>query len=357
MIDDLTIQLAVEVGMNQNKSKGSSGEEFEDFNKNPRFQNHRHDFENPWKSFEIPQKFSKEAFRHFALPSGIEIDLQDFDLKEDFRMDFDMNRAPLAFSFHIYGRALGHITHCLTRKEKVGVRPGQTLLSFNPGARCTVECPAGQRFQVLNIYLSPLMLNNLLGGDLAEMPACLRPVLEGSVDRHYNRSGTITPHMRMAIHQVLNSPYHGLIKRMFLETKAMELITHVLGQTVCADSIHKNSPVLHPDDIEHIHEARDILIRDMENPPSLFELARQVGLNEKKLNLGFRQIFGTTVFDYFRAYRLEKATQLLNEGKMNVTEVAFEVGYVHHCSFSRSFTRYFGISPKAYFLERPFSSF
>jgi hypothetical protein len=161
--------------MNQNKSKGSIGEEFKDFNKNPRFQNHRHDFENPWKSFEILQKFPKEAFRHFALPSGIEIDIQDFDLKKDFRMDFDdMNRAPLAFSFHIYGRAMGHITHCLTRKEKVGVRPGQTLLSFNPGARCTVECPAGQRFQVLNIYLSPLMLNNLLGGDLAEMPASLR---------------------------------------------------------------------------------------------------------------------------------------------------------------------------------------
>ena len=341
--------------MNQNKSKGSSGEEFEDFNKNPRFQNNRHDFENPWKSFEIPQKFPKEAFRHFALPSGIEIDLQDFDLKEDFRMDFDMNRAPLAFSFHMYGRALGHITHCLTRKEKVGVRPGQTLLSFNPGARCTVECPAGQRIQVLNIYLSPLMLNNLLGGDLAEMPTCLLPVFEGSVDRPYNRFGTITPHMRMAVSQILNCPYYGLIKRMFLETKAMELIIHVLGQTAFTDSINKNSPRLRPDYIERIHEARDILIRDMENPPSLFQLARQVGLNEKKLNLGFRQIFGATVFDYFRAYRLGKGKQLLDEGKMNVTEVAFEVGYAHHCSFSRSFTHHFGISPKSYLLERRFS--
>jgi AraC-like DNA-binding protein len=142
---------------------------------------------------------------------------------------------------------------------------------------------------------------------------------------------------------------------MFLEVKAMELITHVLGQTVFTDSIHKNFSRLHSDDIERIHKARDILICNMENPPSLFQLARHVGLNEKKLNLGFRQVFGTTVFDYLRTYRLEKAKQLLNEGKMNVTEVAFEVGYVHHCSFSRSFTRHFGISPKAYFLERPFS--
>jgi AraC-like DNA-binding protein len=95
----------------------------------------------------------------------------------------------------------------------------------------------------------------------------------------------------------------------------------------------------------------------VENPPFLLELARQVGLNEKKLNLGFKQVFGTTVFDYLRTYRLEKAKQLLNEGKMNVTEVAFGVGYLHHSTFSRSFTRHFGISPMAYRLEeRRFSS-
>ncbi|MDL1958087.1 MAG: AraC family transcriptional regulator [Deltaproteobacteria bacterium] len=209
--------------------------------------------------------------------------------------------------------------------------------------------------RVLNIYLSPLLLNNLVGGEFDQIPAGLRLILEGSDDKPYKRFGTITAHMRMAIDQTLNCPYQGLIKRMFLETKAMELVTHLLGQSVLTDSIHKNSPKLHPNGIERIHEARDILIRDMENPPSLFQLARQVGLNEKKLNLGFRQIFGTTVFDYFRAHRLEKAKQLLDEGKMNVTEVAFEVGYVHHCSFSRSFTRHFGICPKAYLLERFFS--
>lgn len=342
--------------MNKETPEGSKEETFEDFHKNPRFQNHRHGFEIPWEFLKILQEFPKDGLRHFTLTSDIELIFVDLSIKENICMDFEINRAPLEFSFHISGNARGYITHHRTRKEKVDVGPGQTIISFNPESKCTVECQAEQRVRVLNIYLSPLLLNNLVAGGFDQIPADLCPILEGSYDRPYNRFGAITPHMRIAIHQILNCPYHGLIKRMFLEVKAMELITHVLGQTVCPDSIHKNFPRLHSDDIERIHEARDILIRDMENPPSLFELARQVGLNEKKLNLGFRQVFGATVFDYFRAYRLEKAKQLLNEGKMNVTEVAFEVGYVHHCSFSRSFTRHFGISPKAYFLERSFFS-
>jgi AraC-like DNA-binding protein len=342
--------------MNQIISTEKKFELFEGFQKRPRFQNFLHSFEILWEWPEISQELPENGFRHFILPSGIELIFADFSVKENICMDFEINQAPLEFSFHISGNARGYITHHRNQKEKVNVGPGQTIVSFNPESKCKVECQAEQRMRVLNIYLSPLLLNDLVAGEFDQIPAGLRAILEGSDHKPYNRFGTITPHMRIAIHQILNCPYRGLIKRMFLESKAMELITHVLGQTVFTDSIHKNSPRLDPNDIERIHEARDILIRDMENPPSLFELARQVGLNEKKLNLGFRQIFGATVFDYFRAYRLGKAKQLLNEGKMNVTEVAFEVGYVHHCSFSRSFTRHFGISPKAYLIERRFSS-
>jgi len=341
--------------MNQKISIGNT-QIFEGFQKNPRFQNHRHSFEIPCEFLKIAEELPEDGFRHFILPSGIELNYIDFGTKENICMDFEINRALLEFSFHISGNARGYITHHRNQKEKVDVGPGQTIVSFSPGSKCKVECQAEQRMRVFNIYISPLVLNDLVAGEFDQIPAGLRVIIEGSDEKPYNRFGTITPHMRMAIDQILNCPYHGLIKRMFLETKAMELITHILGQTVFTDSIHKNSIRLHPNDIERIHEARDILIRDVENPPSLFDLAHQVGLNEKKLNLGFRQVFGTTVFDYLRTYRMEKAKQLLNEGKMNVTEVAFGVGYLHHSTFSRSFARHFGISPMAYRLERRFSS-
>ncbi len=54
------------------------------------------------------------------------------------------------------------------------------------------------------------------------------------------------------------------------------------------------------------------MLRNISNPPSLIELARQVGINECTLKRGFRQIFGNTMFGYLHDYRMEQARQLLS---------------------------------------------
>jgi AraC-like DNA-binding protein len=90
------------------------------------------------------------------------------------------------------------------------------------------------------------------------------------------------------------------------------------------------------------------LVRNLENPPSLFGLARQVGLNDTKLKRGFRQVFGTTAFGCLHAHRMEQGRQLLAKGKMNVTEVAYKIGYSSRTYFSRAFTKHFGLNPIVY---------
>jgi AraC-like DNA-binding protein len=109
--------------------------------------------------------------------------------------------------------------------------------------------------------------------------------------------------------------------------------------------------VLRPDDIERIHEARDILIRNLQDPPYLLDLAWQVGLNDTKLKRGFRQIFGTTVFGYLQLKRLERARSLLEERNMNVSEVAATVGYSSLSHFAKVFTQHFGAKPSFYLSE------
>lgn len=97
--------------------------------------------------------------------------------------------------------------------------------------------------------------------------------------------------------------------------------------------------------------AASILRQDLETPPRLLELARRVGLSHPRLNRGFRQCFGTTAFGYLRILRLEEARQLLEEGKTNVTDAAYSVGYQSLPSFSRAFSDRFGLCPRE-FLNR-----
>ncbi|NJR39806.1 MAG: helix-turn-helix transcriptional regulator [Leptolyngbyaceae cyanobacterium CSU_1_4] len=90
----------------------------------------------------------------------------------------------------------------------------------------------------------------------------------------------------------------------------------------------------------------------LNNPPSLAQLARQVGLNECTLKRGFRQVFGTTAFAYLYDYRLEQARQLLQERCLNVSEVAQAVGFGSCSHLSKAFRQKYGVSPKQYQTQR-----
>jgi AraC-like DNA-binding protein len=46
------------------------------------------------------------------------------------------------------------------------------------------------------------------------------------------------------------------------------------------------------------------------------ELSRLAGLNDRKLQQGFKQLYGTTVFNYLQNYRLEQAQLMLREGNL-----------------------------------------
>nr|WP_235927106.1 AraC family transcriptional regulator [Gloeocapsopsis dulcis] len=105
-------------------------------------------------------------------------------------------------------------------------------------------------------------------------------------------------------------------------------------------------------DLECIHHAKEILIRNLDNPPSILDLARQVGLNDRKLKQGFHQVFNTTPFAYLRHYRLEQARQLLMDSEASIEQVAKTVGYGDRSRFAAAFRKQFGINPKTYQLQQ-----
>jgi AraC-like DNA-binding protein len=88
-----------------------------------------------------------------------------------------------------------------------------------------------------------------------------------------------------------------------------------------------------------------ILERNLGHPTSLKELAGQAGMSASKLKLLFPQACGVTPFAYLRRLRLQKAHALLTSSRMNVTEVALEVGYSSLSHFSRAFAERYGVPP------------
>ena len=88
------------------------------------------------------------------------------------------------------------------------------------------------------------------------------------------------------------------------------------------------------------------------SPPTLNELSEEVGLNLKKLKQGFKQVYGSSVFNFLFDYKMEYSRKLLDSGKYNINEVGEKVGYSTASHFIASFKKKYGITPKKYVISQ-----
>jgi AraC family transcriptional regulator, transcriptional activator of the genes for pyochelin and ferripyochelin receptors len=181
------------------------------------------------------------------------------------------------------------------------------------------------------------------------LPNCLRTLLEQEMpSRFFQEVGTITPQMLALLQQLWIVPFQPPMQRMHLESCVLQLLTLQLNQWSRIEQGISRVKKLTYTEIERIYQARDLLIRQHNHPPSPLVLAQQVELSERKLQKGFREVFDTTVFGYLHDYRMEQAKLLLCDRATSVATVANMVGYAHLGYFAAAFKRKFGMSPKAW---------
>ncbi len=93
-----------------------------------------------------------------------------------------------------------------------------------------------------------------------------------------------------------------------------------------------------------------MVIRFMEanlsgQPLSLQQLADFGGVSVSKLKIVFKDQIGGSVYQFYLKLRMKYALQLLSEGRMNVSEVAYHIGYSSVSKFSRKFQEHHGFLP------------
>lgn len=146
---------------------------------------------------------------------------------------------------------------------------------------------------------------------------------------------------KMIIQQLQQCPYRASLRSMYMEGKVLELLSIFMHRLL--DS--KQTSGLQKGEILKLHHAKEVLLNRIDRPPSLLELAKIVGLNDFKLKMGFKAVFGTTVFGFLRERRLERALELLQAGEMNVSQVAWTIGYSNLSHFTIKFREKFGMNP------------
>ncbi|AFZ54141.1 helix-turn-helix transcriptional regulator [Cyanobacterium aponinum] len=281
------------------------------------------------------------------LRNGLSIEYNEVEFSDDLVILRDKLNQPLfGLSFFLSGKVRIE-RHGLTGKSEESI--GRYYSDCNCDVKETEWWTKGEKFSRIYIEIEPQkFFNSFSQEDLSQIPPFLRQTLVEKQTQPYYDQGNITREMQKILRQILNCPYQGFMKQIYLESKSVELIAlhcQQFQQNQLQDCRLQTGNL---SDIDRIYQAKEILLKNLENPPTLMELSRRVGLNDFKLKRGFRELFGTSTFKYLHDYRLEQAKQLLTSGEMKVEDVALKVGFNSRSYFASAFRQKYGVNPKQF---------
>ncbi len=197
---------------------------------------------------------------------------------------------------------------------------------------------------VFHLYITPQKLSQLMGPGNSHL---VRTIVEKASpgDNDPLNITDIDPITKSIIHQIITRDSSSPADSLFLKGKILELLAREV-ELLCSPP--QKQTILQPDDVAKLQGARKLMMERMTTPPSISELAREVGLNGKKIKQGFKELFGTTVYGFLRDYRMEQAKLLFDRDHKNVTDVACAVGYSNVSHFGAIFRHHHGVRPGVY---------
>jgi AraC-like DNA-binding protein len=232
------------------------------------------------------------------------------------------------------------------------VFPHCGLLSLeSPNATIVIE-PAGApdneatfigRIRYVCLFIRRDALETLYSGGIHELPAVLRAFVQGDLQRTVACSLPLSAALLRCLDEVQSCRLQGRGRRLFLQSKALEIVCEAVGALQHADGV--GSSEMTRLTVGAVLRAQRLLAENFVTPPSLRDLARKVGLSRTALCISFRQVLGQSVFDYIQHLRMQQALALLNEPDRSIADVAYAVGYNRASSFSVAVHRHFGATP------------
>jgi AraC family transcriptional activator of pyochelin receptor len=247
------------------------------------------------------------------------------------RMDYQEPRLMVTLGLKGQSRFAG------SSGDELVFREGYTTIT-------TIQSSIGERqYQAhkptlqLRFSLNRNWLNKYLGESKAAQ-------LLGKSGTHLLNCQPTSPQAMYSAQHLLNCDVSTATNRIFMHGQAMSLLAFEL--IPLSEDKRRNLTRLDQQDADIAKSARDILLREFRNPPSIKELSKRVGTNQFKLKQLFHHFFTNTPYGLLLEIRMNNAYQLLESTRCQVSVAADLVGYNHASNFSAAFIKYFGFSPK-----------
>ncbi|MGV6827812.1 MAG: helix-turn-helix transcriptional regulator [Flavobacteriales bacterium] len=280
--------------------------------------------------------------------------IEELDIQEGFRVITLHNRSDENLSY-LKGVENTYIQLHFCSKEtsnlffnahySLNINENSSILLYNPKQNLPISLTVLPKGKHLIIIVSIKTFHTFFS-----KVAGLIPFLKAeNKDKKYYVNKELTPSEILILNQVFKDSMQSSLHELYLKGKIFELIS--LYFNTKKDQAQACPFLEDEQNVEKIKKAKQIVINNMADPPSLQEIADEIVLSVPKLKEGFKHIYGETVFNFLLNYKLEFARKLLISKKHNISEISNEIGYSTPSHFISAFRKKYGTTPKQYMMN------
>jgi AraC-like DNA-binding protein len=271
---------------------------------------------------------------------GVSIEWHDFRIEEPLDWGLSFHPRSVEFCLNVAGRgAVGG----RSQGDYVPGSAGYYSLADQP---LQASRQAHDHHQFVTLEFSRGHLQQQLADCEGELDSQLRAAVFPEKERSVVSSAhPMTPEQHGVVATLLQPPVAKAAQSLWYQSKALELMAHFLFAPKDPELFCMRQKRVARD---RVARTKELLARDLANPPTLEMLGREVGCSPFYLSRSFSREVGLTIPQYLRKLRMERAAELLRMGHHNVTEAATEVGYASLSHFSKAFCETIGCCPVLY---------
>ncbi|MGQ3027336.1 MAG: helix-turn-helix transcriptional regulator [Ferrovibrionaceae bacterium] len=285
--------------------------------------------------------------KRLAIRPGFDLTLYDMHV-EDGMLGGGDSDACLSLSVVLNGDGEGEL------EEGGGIiryRPGQSYLCHSTRRIVGIyNLPAGTHFRLVELRFSLDFIARIGANDLFLQAGDDHPLHCVSRPGVWIGQVASPPAVAAAAEAIMAIGLDGPGDDLAIEARALDILTAMIA-LMRSPAVRRSNTAGR--DSRRLAEARAMMLGDLARNWTIRDIARAVGLNEKKLKAGFRDAYGLPVHAFLQRARLDAARDLLETSDTTVTEASMTVGYANPSHFARLFRREFGQTPSAFAGGRP----
>ena len=296
----------------------------------------------------IPESLGSGYVKAYTFDDGIGVIESDYFLKSD--LVFELERGVIHPLKIMFNRESAFHHKFDSDKEFKEIKSLESLIvSSTPTDNHTFLIPKDTPICIFSLEINRKLFEKKIEDFIPNMNEDLISLfrdINGIVQFFYN--GYYSLDISELMVEFTECELEGFMRSVFLEGKAYEILINQLQQYLDDLNTPEKRKILRQATIESLKEAVQIIENEIDAIDNISILAKRVGLNQNTLQSGFQHLYKSSVKEFIKNYRFEKAKELLETSDLNITQITYKIGINSRSYFSKIFKDRYGVSPKAY---------